>query len=229
FASPTEVVEERQHVGGSGLCPLGVDDGVDGLGCTEDALRVLEVLEVVGGPHPVWTPAGDDDRLLALHRPVQGRGHRCVRTVEQVEVETVDRQCAVTGCHQTSPRIDAYHLATEQIGVVVEIGDAVDGNVRRHGPTDIGAFEVRTEVDEGRPILSPVRLVSGGQPGSHYGVEVALCHSDPHGTGVDGGEVDVVAQLVAEYRSYDVRRRYLGIPQYVTQLNGFILSEGGTN
>src|SRR5699024_9715523 len=107
-----------------------------------DALGVLEVLEVVNGPHPVRTPAGHHDRLFALVGTVERGGHGGVRAVQQHEVgEVVSAHRLVAGLHQTGARVDTDDLAVELISMIVEFGDAVDINVGRHGPADVNTLE----------------------------------------------------------------------------------------
>src|SRR5690606_30936626 len=180
---------------------------------------VFEVLQVVGGPHPVRTPACDDDRLLALNGAVESGGHGSVGAVEQVDVQTVNLEGAVTCGHQSGTGIDADDFAVEQLSVLVDLGDSIDLDVGGNGPTDVGAFEVRPEVGELVAVLVPIGLVRRGQPGGHDRIEVALRHTRPHRTGVDRGEVDVVAELVHQNCGDHVGRRDLGIPEHVSELN----------
>src|SRR5690606_23512526 len=119
------------------------EDGVDLLGVTEHTFRVLEVLEVVGGPHPVRTPAGHHDGLVARDGAVERGGHGGVGAIDEVEVaQAVNVHRAVASGHEAGTGVDTDDLATEHVGVVVELGNAVDLDVGGNGPTDVGAVKV---------------------------------------------------------------------------------------
>src|SRR5690606_35939405 len=114
------------------------------------------------GPHPVRTPAGDDDRFFTLDGAIQGGGHGGVGAVEQVDIEAVDVERAVAGGHKARAGIDADYLAAEHVGVLVDLGDAIDLDVSGYGPADVGTFEVGAEVVQLVAVLVPVRFVSRG-------------------------------------------------------------------
>src|SRR5690606_28112939 len=121
-----------------------------------------------------------------------------------------------------------YDLAAEQVGVVVELGEAVDLHVGRHGPADVGALEVGPEVHEAVLRLLPVRGVRRRQPGGHDRVEIALGEACPHRSGVDGRQLDVVAELVHQHGGDDVRGGDLGVPEHVAEVDRRVLGGGGT-
>src|SRR5690606_6625909 len=124
--------------------------------------------------------------------------------------------------------VDADDLATERVGVVVELGDAVDIDVRGNGPADVSALEVGAKVDQVVLGLLPVGGVSGGKPGRDDRVEVALGDTRPHGTRVHRRQVHLVAEVVHQYGCHHVCRRDLGIPEDVTQVDGVVLGHGRT-
>src|SRR5690625_891066 len=78
FTAPVEVVQEVQDVFRTVLGEVVRQDGVDALGLTENAFGVLEVLQVVSSPHPVGTPAGNEDPLITVVGAVQGSSHGSV-------------------------------------------------------------------------------------------------------------------------------------------------------
>src|SRR5690606_26835829 len=126
---------------------------------------------------------------------------------------------------ESSTRVDTDDLTTEQVGVVVELGDGVDVYVGGYGPADVGAFQVGAEGDQLVPVLGPVGLVGGRKPGGDDGVEVALRPAGPHRPSVDRSQVHVVTQLIHEHSGDYMGRGDLGIPKNVAEFDGFVLRQ----